>query len=93
MRHRLRILVSTILFVSFVWLLVTALEPLARGRWLGPVPAENLERRFNAAALFYTEVDLFHRGKAEGTDPPTRSNGAADSRARPGHTERTGGLP
>jgi hypothetical protein len=45
-------------FVCFVWLLITALEPLAKSQWLGPVPGENLRRGFDAGALFYTEVNL-----------------------------------
>ena len=51
-------LLAILLFPTFLWLLISVLEPLAAHGWLGPVPARNLEDRFNAGALFYTEVNM-----------------------------------
>ncbi len=58
MASRIQTLLAIILFPSFVWLLITVLEPVATKEWLGPVPARNLEHGFDAGALFYTEVNL-----------------------------------
>jgi len=58
MTSRTRKLLATLLFPGFVWLLITVLEPLAANRWLGPVPARNLEDGFDAGALFYTDINL-----------------------------------
>ena len=51
-------LLAILLFPTFLWLLISVLEPVAALGWLGPVPARNLEDRFDAGALFYTEVNM-----------------------------------
>ena len=51
-------LLTVLLFPTFLWLLISVLEPVAAHGWLGPVPARNLEDRFDAGALFYTEVNM-----------------------------------
>ena len=60
-----------LLFPSFVWFLISVLEPIATHGWLGPVPTRNLREGFDASALFYTEVDLEDLGTSggEGIDP------------------------
>jgi hypothetical protein len=58
MASRKQTLLTLLLFPSFVWLLISVLEPLATKGWMGPVPARNLEDGFNAGALFYTEVNM-----------------------------------